>query len=257
MSAPPRARERGSEGEQRAAGGRRGSLDTHRRADALWRGEALAELRRLLARGVALTDDERAFAAASDSAAALRARRIRRGAVVAAMLALAAIATVMAALGIAARDSAPSKRTCRPCSPRIALTGSLVAQGIRELNDGRDVQALAHFGDALGRGADSRGLRFMVAIATRGWRDEIRVVRDQAALGITAGSDSAIVVNSLGVVRWWSARGEMLGELDTHVDSLQPLVRQRDGSAVAISDRAVLVIDGQRRVAQFVAGHAG
>jgi len=87
--------------------------------DRLWRGEALAELRKLRSRA-ALTDAERAFATASD-AADRRARRLRLAAIALAMAALAAVAVVMAYLGLEANRSADRARTsaalmCAECS---------------------------------------------------------------------------------------------------------------------------------------------
>ena len=150
---PPIARCSATSAPPRAAGSKSG-----RRADLLWRGEALAELRRLAARSTALTDDERAFAdAAVARSSALAA--IRRGIVAAVMVVLAAVA---------ARDGVPQRRrereprrsraqrdASRASAATLAeerLTASLIAQGRRELNDDRDMHALAYFA----RGAAAR-----------------------------------------------------------------------------------------------------
>ena len=52
-----------------------------------------------------------------------------------------------------------------PLRSDLAFIASLIAQGKRELNDGRAMPALAYFAAAMRRGADTPGLRAMVSIA--------------------------------------------------------------------------------------------
>ncbi len=84
----------------RLAGAARQWHEAGRPAGLLWTGDALSEIRRLSARGVALGGREREFAQASD-AAATRAARRRRAVVMAAVIALALVA-VAAVIALAA-----------------------------------------------------------------------------------------------------------------------------------------------------------
>ncbi len=236
------AADRALVGDVRAAARR--WLDGERRPDALWRGEALLELRRLVARGVALTGDERAFSGASE-AAERRARRVRGGAIAGAMIALAAVAAVTAALGLSARTSATLAED--------RLTHSLLSQGIRELDDGRELHALAYFAEALERGADSRGLRFMLAIATRAWRDEIRVVPHAGLTSLVGAGDAIAGCDPTGRVRWWNDRGEPIAELATDLGNLQPLIATRDGGLLGVGEKAIVVIDARHHLAHTLA----
>ena len=157
-----------------------------RRADLLWRGEALAELRRLAARSTALTDDERAFADDAVARAEARAprpprhRRRRDG----------------RARGGRGRDGVPQRRREREPQPKPRrsatkardaaklaeerLTASLIAQGQRELNDDRALAALAYFARGAASAAPTRrGCATMVSIASRGRRTSADVSRSR------------------------------------------------------------------------------
>ncbi|MCX5743466.1 MAG: AAA family ATPase, partial [Proteobacteria bacterium] len=227
--------------------------ETGRRADLLWRGELLAELARLQARGAPLTTAERAFADAS-SAAHRRARRLRRGVVVGVIGVLASIAAVMAYLGVVASRNASEATT----SARLAedrLTQSLIAQGRRELNDGRTTPALAYFAEGLRRGADSRGLRLMIAIASRGWKDTRAVIRDAHVTTIVGDGERVITGHESGELRWWRADGTPDGTTPTDLGAVSFLTPGTDGSLVALGRNGVLVLDPRRTpVARFKPG---
>ncbi len=230
-----------------------------RRTDLLWRGEALAELRRLAAHSAALTALERAFADEAERAR-LRARRLRRGIVVAVMAALAAIAAVMAYLGAAAnrsraaaeRNESRAKEAASLAEDR--LTQSVIAQGRRELNDGRAMQALAYFAEAMRRGADSPGLRAMVSIAGRGWRDTLRIERD-VSQGAIAGSPHGWIAagDNTGRVRWWSDAGAPLGELAPGIGHIMNIRRLADDGIVVTGQEGVAHVDSQRKLVARVA----
>ncbi|MDB4953373.1 MAG: serine/threonine protein kinase with repeat [Myxococcales bacterium] len=225
-----------------------------RRPDLLWRGQALAELRRLTARSTALTELERNFA---DEAvrAQQRARRMRRGLVIAAMAVLGVIAAVMGWLGVAANQSraqAEQSALKAHASEQLAeerLTASLVAQGKRELNDGRALDALAYFAAAMKRGADSVGLRTMVSIASRGWRDQLVVLRGES-IATVIGSPSGWIAaaSSSGVVHYWSDTGAPLGELALDGYSMADLQLLPDDSILAATREAVFHIGANRKI---------
>jgi tRNA A-37 threonylcarbamoyl transferase component Bud32 len=226
--------------------------ESGRRPDLLWRGQALAELRRLAARSTALTELERAFAHES-AAAQQRARRIRRGIIAAVMVVLAATASVMAYLSIVANENrAEAERNATAAKQSAALaderlTESLIAQGRRELNDGRAMPALAYFAAAMKRGADSAGLRTMVSIASRGWKD-ILVAQRSPAIAAIAGSPKGwlVAADHDGTLRFWSDAGASLGELKSEVGSIGTLDVQSDDT---------LVVVGQHGMVHFGAKH--
>jgi tRNA A-37 threonylcarbamoyl transferase component Bud32 len=229
-------------------------LDTGRSPDLLWRGEALAELRRLVARSSALTDAERAFATAA-FAAHRRARRLRRGFAVGLVTALAAVAIVMAYLGVAANRSADQARASAALADD-RLTASLVAQGRRELNDSHGLQALAYFAEAMRRGADTPALRLMVGYAGRG-RPFERAVYTNRTAALVADRDQFLIGGGDGAVHVDAPTGEERATIQTHIDTITELAVCPDHRVVAIGDRGlgggVAVIDVDRRavVAEF------
>ena len=142
-------------------------------------------------------------------------RRIIVGAV---MVALAGVALVMAYLGLAANKSrhlaeksAGEARTAASLA-EDRLTAGLIAQGRRELNDNRGLAALAYFAEALRRGADTPGLRFMIAVASRGLRDEVLVLRGERATGISATPEGFAVATAVGTIRLFDVRRSGLFE---------------------------------------------
>jgi tRNA A-37 threonylcarbamoyl transferase component Bud32 len=223
-------------------------LDGQRSPDLLGRGEALAELHRLAARSTALTDHERAFATES-MRYQQRARRARRMLVAVVMALLAGVAVVMAYLGIAANDSradAERNATRASASAKLAeerLTSSLVAQGKRELNDGRAMPALAYFGAALKRGADTPGLRAMISIASRGWRDIL--VEHRQATNAIAGSPNGWIVagDPAGALRFWSDTGEVQGTVETGLGSISMIDRLADDGVLVVGQHGVVQLD--------------
>ncbi len=228
--------------------------DGRRQPDLLWRGEAVHELGRLAARSTALTDLERAFANEAVHAQQ-RARRVRRGIVVAVMALLASTAAMMAYLSIAANESrADAERNASAAaqSAQLAeerLTESLIAQGRRELNDNRAFPALAYFSAAMKRGADSQGLRAMVSIASRGWRDLRLSYRAEPTGAVTASPNGWVAAGDPdGTVRWWSDTGELRGQVKTEVGSISSLLRHDDDSVVAVGQHGVVQLSAAREV---------
>ena len=226
-------------------------IDARRRADLLWHGEALAELRKLAARSGALTDDERAFAAAADRAAR-RSRRLRRALIIGAMASLGAVAVVMAYLSISAnRSRSAAERSAGEAKDAATLaeerlTSGLIAQGRRELNDNRGLAALAYFAEALRRGADTPGLRFMISLAERGVRDEELVLHDYKAMAITALPQGFAVGDTTGKIHFFDDAAHPAGDLALELDDLGAL-RAHGGRLVATGRNGVVVIDGASR----------
>ena len=193
--------------------------DAGERPDLVWRGVALAELTRLAARATSLTDTERRFTEASRRAAR-RARRARRALVAGAMAALAAVAVVMASLGVDARRAAALAEE--------RLTASLIAQGRRELNDGRALPALAYFAEALGRGADTPALRFMIAVAARAWPFEVVPAGGAAMTAVAHAPGWIAAADGHGGLRFWDADGRPRGQLATELGGIAELRRTAD-----------------------------
>lgn len=236
-------------GEVRAA--TRRWLDARRRVDLLWRGEALAELRKLASRSTALTGDERAFATAADRAAR-RSRRIRRALIIGAMASLGAVALVMAYLSFQANDSrAAAEHSAGEAreSARLAedrLTAGVIAQGRRELNDNRGLAALAYFAEALRRGADTPGLRTMIALAARGMRHEVLVAQDYKAVAITTLPAGFAAGDTTGRIHFYDAAARPIGELALETDGLG-ILRTRGERLVAIGRTSVALVDATTR----------
>jgi len=227
------------------------------RADLLWRGEALAELRRLAARSTVMTANERAFADAADRADRT-ARLWRRWLVVGAMLALATIAGVMLYLSLQAnhsRGEAERSANAAQASAQLAeqrLTQGLIAQGRRELNDGRSSPALAYFAEALRRGADSVALREMIAIAARGWKWERHVIRPGTFTAIASNSDYVLAGDQSGTLHWWKQTGEPAGELATGVDNIEEIKALPDGGLLVTGQSGIVAITADRKIARRI-----
>jgi tRNA A-37 threonylcarbamoyl transferase component Bud32 len=222
-------------------------LDTGRSAGLLWRGEPLVELRKLVARAPALTDDERAFADASD-AADRRARRVRRGAIAGAMAALAVVATLTTYLGVDAstsRDAAEQSAAEARATAKLAddrLTSSIVEQGTTHLNSGRELEALAYFGEALRRGADSIGLREMIAIASRGWRAHVGSMQSVLAMAPLPNGAGFVTGNRDSKLRWLGPDGTPTGrEVDLGLGPITDLQDQVDRITV-VADSGVALL---------------
>ncbi|HEX5063363.1 MAG TPA: hypothetical protein VFV99_28500, partial [Kofleriaceae bacterium] len=232
--------------------------ESGRPADLLWRGQALAELTRLTKRSTALTELERAFA--TDAASAQqRARRIRRGIVAGVMIVLAAAASVMAYLSVVANENrAEAERNATAAKQSAALaderlTASLIAQGRRELNDNRAMPALAYFAAAMKRGADTAGLRAMVSIASRGWKDTL-VTSHAAPFSSVTGSPNGWIAagDQVGTVHYWSDTGVSLGEVKTEVGPIATVERQPDDTLVVIGNTGVVLLGTKHEVLRRV-----
>src|SRR5690606_18917413 len=130
----------------------------------LWRGDALAEYRAWRARHpVRLTELEDEFAAAS-AAVERRARLVRRLAFAAALAASLASTVVFAGLRRRAQASAEEAR-----ARVIALHEE---QGRQELLAGRPARAAAYLSAAYSAGGDRGAVRFLLARALAGLRNE-------------------------------------------------------------------------------------
>jgi hypothetical protein len=231
-------------------------IEADRRDDLLWRGEALAELSRLAARSTSLTTDERAFADAAVHAQT-RARRVRRAMIGTSMLVLAGVAVVMAYLSLVANENrAEAERSAKQAADAATLaeqrlTQSLIAQGRRELNDGRDMQALAYFAAALERGGDSPALRQMISIAGRGWPHilgEFRGDGGRKTVVTLVGSPDGTMIggDSAGNLYWWNDSGELLGELKTELQSITGIELDDDGSILVAGMKGFVLVDKSR-----------
>jgi tRNA A-37 threonylcarbamoyl transferase component Bud32 len=220
--------------------------DAGRRADLLWRGQALAELRRLAARSAALTELERKFADAAVTAQQ-RARRIRRGIVAGAMTTLAGVAGVMAYLSIAANESraqAEKNATAAHEAEHAAeqqLTTNLVAQGRRELNGGRSLEALAYFAAAMKRGVDTPAIRQMITVASRAWRDELLVFRDEPLNYIVGSPRGWFAAGSQGgKLYFWDDKGHAVATVTSGAGPIVMLVVNPDDSLLVVGRDAIV-----------------
>jgi tRNA A-37 threonylcarbamoyl transferase component Bud32 len=234
-------------------------IESGHRDDLLWRGEALAELRRLTQRSTALTVDERAFAEAA-SKAQVRARRVRRGIIAAVMVVLAGAAGVMAYLSVVANENrTQAERSAHEAADAAnlaesRLTASLIAQGRRELNDERDMHALAYFAAALQRGADTPGLREMVSIAERGWRDILAIYRAQAPIVTMTASPNGWIVggDDAGSLVYWDDKGTQLAKLPLEVGPITSIDRNLDDSLLVTGIKGAAIVDKQRTVTRTI-----
>jgi len=227
--------------------------DAKHRADLLWRGAAVAELARLAERSQALTSVERAFATESVRAQQ-RARGVGRGLVAAVIVVLAGAAVTTAYSARRANDNravAERNAAAAAASAQLAeerLTASLIAQGRRELGDKRPLPALAYFGAAMKRGADSTGLRAMVTFASRGWRD-VLVTRyaPQTSSMISSPQGWLATGTTDGKVRWWNDQGAEVATLDAGVGAVASVELHGDGLVVA-GPKGVVLLDASRAI---------
>jgi WD40 repeat protein len=129
-------------------------------AGLLWRGDALTDYRRWIARWhEPLSEIETRFAAASLALA--RRTRVTRIAIVASVLVGLATASVLL---YRADHRTQEQRT----SAELRNRSLLVQEGQRELEAGRSTRALVYFSDAMELGETGAGIRFLVARAMRG-----------------------------------------------------------------------------------------
>jgi hypothetical protein len=176
------------------------------------------------------------------------------------MIALAAVAAVMAYLSIAANDSRNAAETSATAAQRSAklaedrLTASLIAQGRRELNDGRALPALAYFGEAFRRGADSVALREMETIAARAWRFERLVVRPGTFTTLAAQGDTLIAGDQSGALHWFVG-GKPTVVVATDLGSIIN-IKPRDNRLIVSGQHAIGILDGSRRVVTRIVPHS-
>ncbi|MEO8554475.1 MAG: hypothetical protein ABI678_31080, partial [Kofleriaceae bacterium] len=184
--------------------------------------------------------------------AELSARLWRRWLLVGCMLALVVVAGVMLYLSVQAnrsRGEAERSATAADQAAKLAedrLTQGLIAQGRRELNDGRAAQALAYFAEAMRRGSDGIALREMIALASRGWKWERRVIRPGTFSALTSSTTHLIAGDQLGTVHWWTLTGEPAGELATGLEAIEQ-VAPLDGERVLVTGQGGIAIIGEDR----------
>jgi len=172
---------------------------------------------------------------------------------VTAMAVLGAVAVVMAYLGVAAnRSRRAAEQSTQQAQTAAALaedrlTASLVAQGRRELNDDRAMPALAYFSEAMRRGADSPGLRFMIAVASRAWRYQVVAQSGGMMTSVAASGSGAwlATADQDARIHFWNRDGTSRGQLATEVGWLSHLARMRDDNLLAVGRDGILVIDPQ------------
>ncbi|HEY0250776.1 MAG TPA: WD40 repeat domain-containing protein, partial [Kofleriaceae bacterium] len=230
--------------------------DANQRPDLLWRGQALAELRRLAQRSTVMTANERAFADAADRAERT-ARMWRRWLVAFAMVALAAVAAVMLYLSVQAnrsRGEAEKSADAASSAAKLAedrLTQGLVAQGRRELNDGRANPALAYFGEALRRGADGIALREMIAIAARAWKFERYVARPGQFTCLAQTPTRIVAGDQAGTLHFFTFEGKPDGELATDLGDIMAV--KAIGERLVIAGQQAIAVVENRRITQRLA----
>ena len=146
----------------------------------------------------------------------------------------------------AERSAGEARAAARLAEDR--LTAGLIAQGRRELNDNRGLAALAYFAEALRRGADTPGLRFMIALASRGWRDERLVLRELRATAIVALPDGFAIGGADGKIHLYDASARPVGEVQLAIEEIG-LLRAHGDRLVAVGRRGVAVLErGHRTV---------
>ncbi len=222
--------------------------ESKRQSDLLWRGEAQMELQQLAARSSALTALERDFARAGTSLAR-RAKVIRRTLVAIAMVVLGGVAIVMGYLSVQANESRTQAEQSAGAARDAAtlaedrLTTSMVAQGRRELNDGRALASLAYLGEAMRRGADTTAIRTMIGLASRGWRWVKHTDRsDLSTAGMVGGY--LAVADPQGGLRFFDDSARQVGMITTGVAYPQRIT-DAPGRAVTVGRDAVAIVDTQ------------
>ena len=191
-----------------------------RPAGLLWRGDALLEYRLWRSR---FPDPpgavELAFAGASEAAAARSRRRIR-AAIAALFVAMTSASIVMWRLS--ARASAAAAEA------RQRLTTSLVEQGRRAMLDGDTPGGAVYLSEAYLRGADTAGVRYLLARAhrsTSGYQRAISLDRggDTGMMALRGGGTRAgaeIVAETGDAIEVWSvATGESRARIERAVRS--------------------------------------
>jgi len=202
-------------------------------------------LRELVMRGLAV--DRKARHPSMDAIVeVLRARGERRWPR-RALLATAAVGVAALVLGL----GAAVQRSRELADARLVT--NLIAQGKRELADGRAFPALAYFGEAMRHGADGAGLRQMIALADRGRADELAVVRGKNLISIAGSPNGWIAAGDrAGVVRFWADDGAPLGEVQLPTTLPQLLVRLADDSLLVCAQDGVFAIAPDHRIAWHV-----
>ena len=212
----------------------------------VWRGPLLEQLEQLAAR-VPLSGDERAFVAAS-TRASRRARRRRRLVIGGVIGMLAILAGVMAYLGLAAdrsRTDAEASAAAARSAASLAedrLTQALVAQGRRELNDGKAISALAYFAEGLARGVDTPALRFMIAMAERSFRDEKLVLRDRAYTSVATPAAGLVLGDRDGGLTFFGPHLEPQGRLALGIGAVSR-IRARGDRLLALGNAKLAIVD--------------
>lgn len=210
----------------------------NRPRDLLWRGERLAELNAWRSRHqAALTASEGAFVDAS-AADAIRVRRVRRR----------AIAAVIATLGLAVAVLVWTTDRERDARRRAeTLTGELEAnivdqfrnQGRRELLAGDAAKASVYLGEALRRGADDPGLRYMIARALPPLAAELARftghTREIESLEVSPDGGALVTASGDGTARVWDmATGRATAVLDRARDKVSIARFDPAGERVAV-----------------------
>ncbi len=220
--------------------------ENQRQSDLLWRGEAQMELQQLVARSSALTALEREFARAGASLAR-RSKVIRRALVAGVISVLGIVAIVMGYLSVQANESRTQAEQSAVAARDAAalaedrLTTSMIAQGRRELNDGRALAALAYLGEAMRRGADTTAIRTMIGFANRGWRWVKHTDRSDLATASKT-DDYLCVADPQGRLRFFDHRSQEVGALDTGLVYPQRITGI-PGRAAAVGRDAIAVVD--------------
>jgi WD40 repeat protein len=199
-----------------------------RPAGLLWRGDALLEYRLWRSR---FPDPpgtvELAFAGASEAAAARTRRRVR-AAVAALLIAMTGASLVMWRLS--ARASAAAVEA------RQRLTASLVEQGRRAMLEGDTPGGAVYLSEAYLRGADTAGVRYLLARAYRSVSGYLRAIPldrgGDTGLMILRAAGTEIVAATDDAIEVWSvATGESRGRIEREMRSY----RMRVGGDVVVA----------------------
>jgi hypothetical protein len=217
------------------------------RKELLWSGEDARELGKLAERSTALSPEERGFARASVARMTRRRRGVRL-AISAAVVVLAGLTVIMTSLTITAARHRDQARAATQIAER-RFTQALIAQGTTELNQGRPLQALAYFAEALRRGEAGAGLRLQIGMAHQGWQHHRFTERAFRPRAILPSHDHRwlIGINEAGAVRWWDGHGKVLDEVETHVVNFTTVNVDDHDEVLVAGARELVVVSADRR----------
>ncbi|HZJ69297.1 MAG TPA: hypothetical protein VFF36_00060, partial [Planctomycetota bacterium] len=208
----------------------------------LWRGDAVDEYRLWRARYAgATTEVEQAFGAASLAEVA-RGRKIRRGLVLAAFLAMTVVGAALLVqnqrVGREKARALENEQSARHSADQLnrLLVEQYTSQGRRLVLGEDPLQALAYFEQAERLGARGRSLDLLVGLAVRATQGQLlELHHDNSVARVRYSPDGQRIATASfdRRARLWDARsGQVLAELP-HEDGVLRVEFSRDGATLA------------------------